>query len=251
MDDLLQELLSLAGVGAAMVFDGTGRLVGHRGHAVYDRAFCEQLAAPLTRTVDAVNLHQEDWELVTAQFADGKLVLRNLATTAGPHVLVLVTDSTLNPSFATVAIRVAANKLKRAIDGGQGSSQLTPPQRMASTSRLPTQPPSPPPLPPPAASDSQPLSGSGVSWSQGSSSIGLSKVAVADPASGALLSRCAKELAKHVGPMAKVYVEEAVRRVCPGAPFSIAFAGKLIEDLSGQIEDGDDRAQFRKAIAKG
>jgi hypothetical protein len=150
-----------------------------------------------------------------------------------------------------VAIRVAANKLKRAIDGGQGSSQLTPPQKMATTSHLPSQLAGPPPLPPQPAADSQPLTGSGVSWSQGSSSIGLSRVTVADPASGALLSRCAKELARHVGPMAKVYVEEAVRRVCPGAPFSIAFAGKLIEDLSGQIEDADDRAQFRKAIAKG
>ena len=37
MDTILQELLDLAGVGAAMVFDGTGHLAGHRGRAVYDR----------------------------------------------------------------------------------------------------------------------------------------------------------------------------------------------------------------------
>ena len=82
------------------------------------------------------------------------------------------------------------------------------------------------------------------------SSVGLSRVPVADPASSAFLTRAAKELARHVGPMAKVYVEEGVRRVCPDAPFSLAAAARLIEDLAGQIEDGADRAQFRKAVER-
>ncbi|MFO0580885.1 MAG: roadblock/LC7 domain-containing protein [Anaeromyxobacter sp.] len=242
MDEILQELLGLQGVGAAMVLDAGGQLAGHRGQAVYDRAFCEQLAAPLRRSVDAVALHQQDWEFVLAQFADGKLLLRSIATTAGTHVLVLVADATLNPSFATVAIRVAAAKLRKAIEGGAASSQLASAGRAAPAGAVP------PPLPPQAAADSQPLPG--AAWSQGSSSVRLSRVQVADPASAALLTRFTKELARHVGPMAKVYVEEAVQKVCPSAPFSLAFAGKLVEELSGQIEDADDRAQFRKAIAK-
>jgi hypothetical protein len=81
----------------------------------------------------------------------------------------------------------------------------------------------------------------------GSSSGTVSGVSVADPASGSFLSRCAKELARHVGPISKVYVQEAVRRVVPDAPFSLARARELVDDLAGQIEDPDDRAAFRKA----
>jgi hypothetical protein len=49
--------------------------------------------------------------------------------------------------------------------------------------------------------------------------------------------------------MAKVYVEEAVRRVSPDAPFSVSLGAKFLDDLAGQIEDNDDRTRFRQALA--
>jgi hypothetical protein len=82
------------------------------------------------------------------------------------------------------------------------------------------------------------------------SSIGLSRIAVADAASSSFLGRSAKELAKHVGPMAKIYVEEAVRRVSPDSPFALALASRLVDDLAAQIEDPEDRARFHKALEK-
>jgi predicted regulator of Ras-like GTPase activity (Roadblock/LC7/MglB family) len=237
MENILQAVLDVPGVGAALVLDGGGRLVAHRGRAVYDRALCEQLGASLIKAVDAVHLQQEDWESMAARFVDGKLLVRNLGAVAGvQHVLAVVADSTLNPSFATVAIRVASNKLKRVLSGVGASSSLASSVGPMSASGGPM-------------AASTPVTGSGLSWSQ-TSSIGLSRVPVADPASSAFLTRAAKELARHVGPMAKVYVEEGVRRVCPDAPFSLAAAARLIEDLAGQIEDGADRAQFRKAIER-
>jgi predicted regulator of Ras-like GTPase activity (Roadblock/LC7/MglB family) len=253
MDNILQSILDVAGVGAALVVDGGGALVAHRGRAVYDRALCEGLAPLVVKAADAVQLQQEDWEAISAQYADGKLLIRNLGPSGDrTYLLVIVADATLNPSFATVAIRVAANKLKKVLAGGSasgvGSSVLSgsgsPPPAAAGSS--------PPPVPAPAPSDSAVLSSTGVSWSKGSgSSVGLSRVQAADPASGAFLSRCAKELARHVGPMAKVYVEEAVRRVAGDQPFAMSHGPKLLDDLSGQIEDADDRAQFRRAIQKG
>jgi hypothetical protein len=48
--------------------------------------------------------------------------------------------------------------------------------------------------------------------------------------------------------MSKVYVQEAVRRVCPDAPFSLAFARQIVDDLSGQVEDPKDRTAFRRAV---
>jgi len=255
MDEILQEILNLGGVSAAMLFDPAGQLLTYRGQALYDRELCERLGQPLTRAVDAIKLEQEDWDSIVAQFADGKLIVRCLPASAGPHLLALVTDPTLNPSFATVAIRVAANKLRRALDGGQGSQQLGSSQRLTTTQRIAQPPPVPPPAapvaaPPPPGPGSSQLASSGLTWSQASSSIGLSRVAVADPASAAFLSRCAKELARHVGPIAKVYVEEGVRRVCADGPFAIASARALIDDLSGQIEDAEDRAHFRGKAEK-
>jgi hypothetical protein len=246
METILQSLLELGGVSAALVLDGTGRLVGHRGHAVHDRALCEGVGASLVKAVDAIQLQQQDWEWITAQFADGKLLVRNL----GPdregraHVLALVADASLNASFATVAIRVAATKLRKALDGGgapgPGSSSVT--DLAAAAGHAHPGASSHPP------SDSRPvLANSGVSWSK-ISSVGLSRVSVADPAAGAFLSRCAKELARHVGPIAKVYVEEAVRRVSAEAPFALSASAPLIEDLAGQIEDPADRAKFQRAL---
>ncbi len=248
METILDGILEVTGVAAALVVDGNGALVAHRGRSVYDRGLCELLAGKLAKVADAVQLQQEDWDAITAQFSDGKLLLRRLgASGGGAHVLAIVADATLNPSFATVAIRVAANKLTKVLAGGVADSSVV----LASTARPAagaSAPATPPPLP--AAESSSVLSGSGQSWSRGSS-VGLSRVQAADPASGAFLSRCAKELARHVGPMAKVFVEEGVRRVAGDQPFAMTHAPKLLEDLSGQIEDPDDRAQFRKAIQRG
>jgi len=246
MDAILQTLLDLGGVTAAMVFDSTGQLLGHRGHAIYDRTLCEQVSGALVKAIDAVQLQQEDWESVTAQFQDGKLLIRRVGAIGGrTQVLAVVADGTLNPSFATVAIRVAAGKLRKYLEGGPVSSPGLP----GGSSSQAVAPP---------ASQSQPLgdsrpvlANSGLSWAKSSSSVGLSRVQVADPASGAFLGRCAKALAHAVGPIAKVYVEEAVRRVAPEVPFSMGMAPALVEDLSGQIEDAADRKLFRATIAKG
>jgi predicted regulator of Ras-like GTPase activity (Roadblock/LC7/MglB family) len=243
MEAILDGIMDVPGVSAALVVDGKGALVAHRGRAVFDRSLCEQLAGKLAKVVDAVQLQQDDWDAISAQYTDGKLLVRNLgAGPSGPCVLGIVADATLNPSFATVAVRVAANKLRKALAGGAASSS-TPAGFGPSTSAPPAA------IPPP--SESGALGSSGLTWSKGGSTPSVSRIQAADPAAAAFLTRCAKELARHVGPMAKVYVEEGVRRVCGDQPFSMAQGPKLLDDLSGQIEDPDDRAQFRKAIQKG
>jgi predicted regulator of Ras-like GTPase activity (Roadblock/LC7/MglB family) len=248
MDAILQGLMELAGVRATMVLDGTGQVVAHRGHSVYDRGVCEQVGTTVTKAIESIQLQQDDWETITAQFADGRLLVRRVGARAdGPRlVLAVVADATLNTSFATVALRVAANKVKGMIEGGTSQPPASGSQPLgaatASSSIL-------------SPSDSRPiLANTGLSWSKssnlgsqaGGSGGGLSGVAVADPASSAFLARCAKELARHVGPIAKVYVQEAARRVSPEAPFSMMASRQLVDDLAGQIEDPKDRAQFRK-----
>ncbi len=255
METILQGLMELAGVRATMVLDGSGQVVAHRGQSVYDRSVCEQVGSTVTKAIESIQLQQDDWETITAQFADGRILVRRVTVRAdGPKlVLAVVADTTLNPSFATVALRVAANKVRSMLEGGAsqppaaGSQPLGSPG--ASSSVL-------------SPADSRPvLANTGLSWSKssgsgsqlgsqagaGSSTGGLSGVTVADPASAAFLSRCAKELARHVGPISKVYVQEAARRVSPDAPFALTASRQLVDDLSNQIEDPKDRAHFRKA----
>lgn len=258
METSLQSLLDLAGVNAAMVYDGAGRLVAQRGRAVYDRALCEQVGGPLARAVDSIQLQHEDWEAMTARFADGTIILRNLGDVAGAaYVLAVVADATLNPAFAAVAIRVAATKLRKLLGGGASMAAL--PTSLGSSvaapgpggSQVGRGPGSSQVFPPGghAAAGSRPvLASSGLSWSKAGGSA-FSAVAAADPAAGAFLQRCSKELARRVGPMAKVYVEEAVRRLCADATFTLAQAPALVEELGGQIEDAADRAAFSRALA--
>ena len=261
METILQGLMELAGVTAAVVLDGSGRLVAHRGRAVYDRATCEQAGGTLVKAIESLQLQQDDWDAVTAQYADGKILLRRLAAARGAgrsHVLAVVADPTLNASFATVAIRVAANKLNAAIESGVADPATPAPLPAPTASAGASMPPRSPAESPPV------LAYTGLSWSKGaspgpgaaSSSLGgsaagsVSGVMVADAASSALLARVTKELARHVGPMSKVYVQEAVRRVSPEAPFSLSSKNALLADLAGQIEDPADRVQFRKALEK-
>jgi predicted regulator of Ras-like GTPase activity (Roadblock/LC7/MglB family) len=246
MDAILQGLLDLPGVNAALVLDAGGALTGFRGKAVYDRALCEQVGAALVKAIDSIQLQQEEWETIAAQYSDGKLLLRSLGTAGGgAHVLAVVADTTLNASFATVAIRVAANKLRKRLEGGSatgGSAAVAP----ASQSSVP------PPLPASASqlppSDPRVVANTGMSWTKAGSGVALTGVQVGDPASASYLSRCTKALARAVGPMAKVYVQEAVRRISPEATFTMALQGKLVEDLAGQIDDADDRKEFLKAV---
>jgi predicted regulator of Ras-like GTPase activity (Roadblock/LC7/MglB family) len=261
METSLQSLLDLAGVNAAVVYDGAGRLVAQRGRAVYDRALCEQVGGPLARAVDSIQLQHEDWEAVTARFADGAIILRNLGEVAGAsYVLAVVADATLNPAFAAVAIRVAATKIRKLLGGGASMAAL--PTSLGSSvgpagpggpqagARGPGSSQLSPPGGHPGAGSRPVLASSGLSWSRTGGS-GFAAVAAADPAAAAFLSRCGKELARHVGPMAKVYLEEAVRRRCPDASFTLAQGPAVVEELAGQIEEAGDRASFLQAMEAG
>jgi hypothetical protein len=50
--------------------------------------------------------------------------------------------------------------------------------------------------------------------------------------------------------MAKIFVEESVRTVCPELPFSLAAGRALADELAGRIEDDEDRRSFLAALKK-
>jgi hypothetical protein len=80
--------------------------------------------------------------------------------------------------------------------------------------------------------------------------LSASGVAVADQASSVVLTACTKALARSAGPMAKLFVKEAVRKLCQGRPFSRDQLPALVAELEKQIEDAADAADFQRAMLK-
>lgn len=247
LEPILQSLREVEGVQGAMVVDPSAAVVAHRAHTIYDLSVLQQVARSVVNSVDSVQLIQDDWDMMTAHFGDGKLLLRSLRTAgARPrrYVLAVIADSTLNVAFLSVALRVAATKLLAELESSASGTSSAVPTAIATgstgSSRIPMVDQSRPVL------EKNGLSWSGTTTGTGSG-VGSSDVGVADPASVTFLSACTKALAASIGPMAKVFVKEAVRKVCGERPFTRADGPALLAHLAAGIEDSDDRASFQRA----
>lgn len=230
MDAILQSLHEVEGVQATLVVDCEGQLLAHRAHAVYDRSLLQEVGRTVVNAIDSLQLVHDDWELVSAGFSDGKLLIRNLnAARQSPGqaaALAVVADTRLNPSFAGVAIRVAASRLKNAGSApapiaAVPSAPVSAPLRITTPSApLPSQPNLP----------------------------ARPRTAEPDPRAAAFLANCATALAASVGPMARVFVKEAVLTVCGPGPFGREHVLPLIAQLERHIDDPTERAQFRNSM---
>lgn len=235
-DSILQGLCDVTGVHGTMVIDAAAAVVAHRAHSIYDLTVLTQVARSVSSAVDTIGLIQEDWELVTASFSEGKLLFRSLRTKGGKprnFVLVVIADSTLNAAFLGVALRVAAAKLVAELES------RPPPVPVAASAGA---------SPPPAV---EPLNGSaarGSSPGNGSIRLGTNDSdADSDPVSAAFLVACTRALGKSHGPLAKLHVRDAVRKVCGDRPFTRADGAALIALIANTIDDSDDRATFQRA----
>lgn len=271
MESILQSLHELDGVNGTIVADGSGQILAYKAHAVYDLPILQQVSRSVVSAVDSIRLLQEDWDSITAHFGEGKLLIRSLSSGGKSKekalTLSVIADSRLNIPFAGVALRVAVSKLKATLDAGVPMTSVVPqvgiPGGALGTSNMNS-----------AASlgsssnahfsstgmgggaagkGSVPdVASSGLSWSglAGSSSMATSGVMVADPASSTVLTVCTKMLAKSVGPMAKLFVKDAVRKISPDKPFSKEQSNELIAELIKHIEDPAEATQFRQNVLK-
>jgi hypothetical protein len=256
MEAILETVQSLDGVNGAFVANGSGQVLAYKAHAVYDLPLLQQVAHVIVGALDSIKLLHEDWEALTAHFSDGKLLLRSLSVAGKgpPMLLVVVADPRLNQQFAAVAMRVAVTKLKAVFENA-----AAPPAPSARNGGPP-----PPPNGPHSANWSggaqaaasqagaypkPEISTSGMNWSGlGTSGLSGSSVAVMDPSASEALSVCAKALARSLGPMAKVYVKEAVVRICQDRPFAKSQVPALVADLERNIGDPGDVARFRREV---
>jgi predicted regulator of Ras-like GTPase activity (Roadblock/LC7/MglB family) len=259
MDAILQTLQDMEGVNGALIADRSGQLVAYRAHAVYDSALLSQVSRAVVTAIDSVKLMQHDWESVTVQFAEGKLLIRSLAAGQPGKVpeltLSVIADMRLNVSFAGVALRVAVAKLKAIFEAGTPlpdlSQALAPAKGPASSgfsngARAAT--PSPAAVAMAPRTSNPEFSASNLNWSGfGGSSPSSSGIAALDAASSAALSACTKALARSVGPMAKRYVKDTLGRICSDRPFSKDMLPALVAELEKYLEDPAHTTDFRKA----
>jgi len=245
LEAILQNLRDVDGVQGAMIVDHTATVIARRAHSIYDVTVLQQVARSIINAVDSVHLIQDDWDVLTTHFGEGKLVLRSLRTSGAKprrYVLSVIADSTLNVAFLGVALRVAAAKLIAELEAGPAPpAQTTTAATVASSgapARSPVSEPSRPDLAP-----------AGLSWSGDSTAASLagSGVTALDGASSAFLSACTRALAASIGPMAKVYVRDAVRRLCAGRAFSRADGPALLAQVSAMLDSAEDRAMFQRA----
>jgi predicted regulator of Ras-like GTPase activity (Roadblock/LC7/MglB family) len=260
LETILQGLREVEGVQGAMIVDSSAAVVAYRAHSIYDLSVLQQVARSVVNSIDSVQLIQDDWDVLTAHFGDGKLLLRSLRTASGKprrYILAVIADGTLNVAFLGVALRVAASKLLVELEDGAATTPSPSPSSIPSGSQVSA---APPPNPShisgriPLADQSRPeVAKTGISWSgvssgvSSGSGVGGSDISVADTASSTFLSACTKALAASVGPMAKVFVKEAVRKVCGDRPFSRSDGPALLAQLAAGIDDNDDRASFQRA----
>src|SRR5215813_4856818 len=137
LEPILQSLREVEGVQGAMVVDPSAAIVAHRAHTIYDLSVLQQVARSVIHSVDSVQLVQDDWDMMSAHFGDGKLLLRSLRTTGAKprrYVLAVIADSTLNIAFLSVALRVAATKLLAELEAGAPSPSSPVPSAIATGS---------------------------------------------------------------------------------------------------------------------
>lgn len=265
LEPILHSLREVEGVHGALVVDDEAAVLAYRTHAIFDDVgVLHQVARSVLTAVESLQLVQDDWDVLTAQFGEGKLLLRSLRTAQSRrYILTVIADANLNVAFLGVALRVASQKLVLELEAmANGTSQSGPipvafattPTRTEQSSR--TDRASRPDL----SRTDMSRAGQSGSWPASSGTglrtgpiatvgmpTGTGEVGVLDSASLSFLSAATKALAASVGPMAKVFVKEAVRKVCGERPFSREDGPAILAYLATTIDDTDDRASFQRA----
>jgi predicted regulator of Ras-like GTPase activity (Roadblock/LC7/MglB family) len=238
LEPILQSLREVDGVQGALIVDPSAAVIAHRAHTIYDLPVLQQVARSAVNAIDSLQLVMSDWDVLTAHFGEGKLLLRNLRVGSGPprrYLLTVIADATLNVPFLGVALRVAAAKLIAALESPAQSAPSAVPVASAAN-----------------------VGGSGATRAPSRSDVmkaepsrpggsSSSTIDLNDMASSMYLMGVTKALAGGVGPMAKVFVKEGVQKVCEGRPFSRDDGPALVAHLATLIDDKDDRAAFLRA----
>lgn len=260
MENILQGVLGQTGVQAAFAFSSEGVLLGCTGHPPFDGAIIEPAAQLVAESLDSVELLHPGWSSTQIEFRDGMLLVQRVGaeTDSGEAILLgVVADPNLNRRFTTVAIRVVANKLKRFFESPPAGAPSAPATAGLTSdlglSRLSAASPVDPiPSLPTRASAGRGmgersgevsiggLSGGPATWSSG----GSVQLEFAEPSTRSRVDQLTRELARYVGPIAKLFTREVVYEVTAGQVVEASHVTAIHEGLAHRIEKPEDRALF-------
>lgn len=282
MKNRLDELCSMQGVNGAFLCTDEGELLVFSALPIYDAETLTHAANAVAHATESIGVQYSQWENLVANFKDGKLILNKVKQ----HILCVISDTGANLPFLNVAIKVARNKLERALvvgNSGMGdvlgtatnderfSSQFSSDSELSNASDLSGGMGSQSGfhqgmysstvqhvssinanLNVPMNSSLTGTHVSGLFWSgMGAVGVQSSVVAVADESASKLLTRVSIALAEIVGPMAKVFVKETVQTVCPIEPFSIKHYKALVQEIERlHITESDELNIFRELLSQ-
>jgi predicted regulator of Ras-like GTPase activity (Roadblock/LC7/MglB family) len=266
MKRILQAIHGVDGVQGTLVIDGNGQVLASQAHAIYDDTLIEEFGRAVAGAVDAARLLDEDWDTLSAVFVEGFVILRNLkpggvAAKRGA-ILGVIGDSRLSLSFAGVAMRVAALKLKEQLESPapqvpipnpipKESSRPQSVRQTQNSAAIVTHPPKS------SSGKSGPGSSSriavlGLNLDQlrdqcglGSSAKVTNNISDTDAETTAFLEATTTALSGIVGATAQQLFDEAVRKVCPDGPLARHQWEALIVELSARIPDRVQASLFQ------
>ncbi|MBN2525728.1 MAG: hypothetical protein JXR76_04980 [Deltaproteobacteria bacterium] len=260
MKKTLDDLCTMEGINGVFVCTIEGELVAFSAPRVYDAETLAIAATTAAQAAESISVQHANWDSLVANFRDGKLIFIQM----DQYLLCVISDLNTNVPFLNVAIKVAKNKIKRKLDNMESGMSST---ASLSDAKFSSQFSSPPAAFPQGMHSSgmqatspatrstmgEPLAdvGSGFSWSGvGAASTGQSSaVSVIDEAASKMLTRVSEALAEIVGPMAKVFVKEAVQKICPTEPFSMNHLMRLLRELESEhISDKLELKLFRDKL---
>ncbi len=242
---IMDSLYEVKGVRAAAIVDNNGSIMFYKSHNIYDSEVFTHAGKAIIKTIESFELQSEEWSEFQALFEDGRLIVKRF----DQMLLVTLVEVDTQLNFINVAIRVASKKIERLIKK-HGIQVLN--QQIQNGKNLSQTPENPaiysttsPVISPTATTE---LSSSGLAWSGiGVSGIN-SQVQVLTQHDSEILSECSKKLGRYVGPMARILVKKAVKRVSKGSTFSRKHLPMLIEELALEISNPQMRITFKNSL---
>lgn len=270
MKNTLDALSSVDGINGVFLCSDQGDLVEFSASEIYDQETLLQASSVVARATESISVQHDNCDNMVAHFKDGKLIMLRVDN----HILCVITNAGTNMPFLNVAIKVAKKKLKRQFEKNENTMensslpyQSSIPSNFNNNSDMRTnssieqsntQPSMHSSFTPHNPTQNSSMKNSGFSsnsellWSgMGASAMNSSAVAVADKNASQMLTKLSQALAEVVGPMAKVFVKEAVHKICTMEPFSMQHVKLVLKELEEQhVTDPDEIKTFRQCIYK-
>jgi len=123
MQQYMEAVRVLPGVHCVLLFNDSS-VVAREILTLYDESALGKVIGALRHVVGTLSSQGREWERLVANFASGKMYLKNLD---GKNMLAVIGGMELNATFTNVAVNIAAEKIKIGLNTPKQASSLDDP----------------------------------------------------------------------------------------------------------------------------